>query len=114
MIKPHGYLYHLNGQSDCFIGIESIPDHNNEIRFGTIFLRNFYTGLDYSQNLIMLGLNQAIGSQKYIPAEIHGSSKLPDIEDHKGAALAIVIVILLLVSVIGIGYFFREKLHKGV
>jgi hypothetical protein len=28
-IKPRGYLYHLGGQGDCFIGIESIPDKTN-------------------------------------------------------------------------------------
>lgn len=48
VIKPRGYMYHLGGQSDdCFIGIESIPDSANQYRLGTIFLRNFYTALNF-------------------------------------------------------------------
>ena len=58
MIKPRGYLYHQPLQnSDCFIGLESIPDDANQYRLGRVFLRNFYTGLDYDQNLIMIGPN---------------------------------------------------------
>lgn len=41
----------------CFIGLEGIPDKYNQIRLGTVFLRNFYTVLDYDNNLIALGLN---------------------------------------------------------
>lgn len=32
---------------DCFIGISAIPDSLNQYRLGTIFLRNFYTVLDF-------------------------------------------------------------------
>lgn len=56
-IKPSGYLFNLPGQDDCFIGIQSIPDSFNQFRLGTIFLRNFYAGLDYEKNFIMIGLN---------------------------------------------------------
>ena len=57
-ISPRGYLYRLQGQdNDCFIGIESIPDSENHYRLGRIFLRNFYTTLDFDKNLIMLGVN---------------------------------------------------------
>lgn len=56
VIKPQGYLYSMGGQNaDCFIGIESIPDNN--FRLGTIFLRNFYTALDFEHNFIMIGVN---------------------------------------------------------
>ena len=45
-IKPRGYLYSLGSEkSDCFIGIESIPDRDNHYRLGTVFLRNSYTAL---------------------------------------------------------------------
>lgn len=58
-IKPRGYLYHLADQNkDCFIGISSIPDSLNQYRLGTIFLRNFYTSLDFDRNQIMIGLNK--------------------------------------------------------
>jgi lipopolysaccharide assembly outer membrane protein LptD (OstA) len=56
-IKPKGYLYSLPNQDDCFIGVQSIPDKFNQFRLGTIFLRNFYTGLDFDKNLILIGLN---------------------------------------------------------
>jgi hypothetical protein len=47
-IKPRGYLYpSFEGQSDCQIGIQGIPDELNEYRLGAIFLRNFYVGLDF-------------------------------------------------------------------
>jgi hypothetical protein len=50
MIEPEGYLYSYDGQSDCFIGIQSIPDRLQQYRLGTIFLRNFYVGLDFYTN----------------------------------------------------------------
>lgn len=57
-IKPRGYLYSLRGQeTDCFIGFESIPNTENHYRLGRIFLRNFYTTLDFDKNLIMIGVN---------------------------------------------------------
>jgi hypothetical protein len=52
-IKPRGYLYNMiqaEDQQGCFIGIEAINDKLNEIRLGSIFLRNFYIGLDYRFN----------------------------------------------------------------
>lgn len=60
-------MYSLGGgQSDCFIGIQSIPDRYNQYRLGTIFLRNFYTGLDYENNLVVLGINNGITSAELI------------------------------------------------
>ena len=52
-IKPRGYLYNMiqaEDQQGCYIGIEAINDKLNEIRLGSIFLRNFYIGLDYRYN----------------------------------------------------------------
>jgi len=47
-ITPRGYLYRLpNQNNDCFIGLQSIPDNSKQYRLGTVFLRNFYTALDY-------------------------------------------------------------------
>lgn len=51
-----GYIYQLPGQEDCFIGIKPTPDEQNQVRLGTIFLRNFYAGLDFDNNKFMLGL----------------------------------------------------------
>ena len=50
IIHPRGYLYSLPNQKDCFIGIQSIPDNMNQYRLGTIFLRNFYVGLDFDKS----------------------------------------------------------------
>lgn len=66
-IKPEGYLYSLGAQADCFIGISSIPDKYNQYRLGTIFLRNFFVGLDYESNLILIGINKGATA-----AALHG------------------------------------------
>lgn len=58
ILKPRGYLYYLNADiTKCFIGIQKIPDSANQYRLGTVFLRNFYTALDYDNNLILMGFN---------------------------------------------------------
>lgn len=54
-ITPRGYLYTMD--SHCYVGIEGIPDALNYYRLGTVFLRSFYTVLDFDQDLIMVGLN---------------------------------------------------------
>lgn len=75
-IKPRGYIYSLGSEtSDCFIGIESIPDRDNHYRLGTIFLRNFYTALDYDENLIIMGVNN--GSSDRAKAIINGKVNNP-------------------------------------
>jgi hypothetical protein len=40
------------------VGVEGIPDNLNQIRLGSVFLRNFYTVLDFDNNYIMIGLNK--------------------------------------------------------
>lgn len=50
VIKPEGYLYNMPNMNDCFVGVSSIPDVFNQYRLGTIFLRNFYMGLDYKND----------------------------------------------------------------
>lgn len=49
-IDPRGYIYpSMHGDSFCKIGISGIPEQSGiaKFRLGTIFLQNFYTGLDY-------------------------------------------------------------------
>lgn len=41
----------------CLVGIESIPDSENHYRLGIQFLKNFYTALDYGNNVIMIAIN---------------------------------------------------------
>jgi hypothetical protein len=57
-IQPQGYLYSNHYQSDCFIGVQAIADNLNQYRLGTIFLRNFYVGLDYNYDQIVIGLKE--------------------------------------------------------
>ena len=58
-INPYGYTYqeYDNKQGFCQIGLESLPS-KNEYRLGTVFLRNFYVGLDYDKDLIIIGVNK--------------------------------------------------------
>jgi hypothetical protein len=78
VIKPRGYLYRQPLQTnDCFIGIESIPDSSNQYRLGRVFLRNFYTALDYEQNLIMIGPNafSSQGAKAFIQGKVNNPFK---------------------------------------
>ena len=45
-------------QKGCYIGIEAINNKYNEIRLGSLFLRNFYVGLDYRYNSIAIVQNK--------------------------------------------------------
>lgn len=111
LIKPRGYLYSMIGQSsDCFIGIQSIPDTENHFRLGTIFLRNFYTALDYDHNLIAIGVNaQSSGGGE---ATIIGKTRNPldyfnpDPTSHMSVPYVILCLVLMFVT--GIVYYVRE------
>ena len=72
-MNPRGYLYYIDENiQECYIGVSSIPDSKNQFRLGKIFLWNFYTVLDYDQNLIKIGVN--VGSKDIAKAEIDGGS----------------------------------------
>ena len=59
IIHPRGYLSPMFGDERfCVLGIEGISDSLNEYRLGSVFLRNFYVGLDYEYNQLVLGLNK--------------------------------------------------------
>ena len=101
VIKPRGYTYSMG--NDCFIGISAIDDSLHQIRLGTVFLRNFYTGLDFDKNMIMLGVNaqnndsevSIIGKSANPYGGQKGSGKV-------GAVFAI--VSLALMFLVGCGY----------
>lgn len=59
IINPKGYTYQLDeNQGYCQVGIAADKNSDsNEYRLGTIFLRNFYTSLDYDADLIAIGVN---------------------------------------------------------
>jgi hypothetical protein len=110
VIKPRGYLYHLDGQYlDCFIGIESIPDSTNQYRLGTVFLRNFYTGLDYDENLIMIGVNK--GSSDTAKAELIGKIYNPykHVDAPGGGSVAVVLCFFLVLFAMAVLYIVKAK-----
>ena len=90
-------------KNKCFVGIEAVPDKFNQIRLGRVFLRNFYTVLDYEQNLIMLGLNQEAGGAT--TASINDNNPLkgvkPKSESNGGLVAFFVIFFILLAGVVG-------------
>mmetsp|Transcript_9682 Transcript_9682/g.16287 ORF Transcript_9682/g.16287 Transcript_9682/m.16287 type:complete len:234 (-) Transcript_9682:135-836(-) len=106
-IKPQGYLYSEPYQSDCFVGIERIPDRMNQYRLGTIFLRNFFTGLDYENGQILIGLNYGTSF-----ASISGGSPNPFIKDTGNGAIVFVLCFLLILLFIAIIFYFRARQHE--
>lgn len=114
IIKPRGYLYHMENQDDCFIGIQAIPESANQYRLGTIFLRNFYTALDYEQNLIIIGVNA--GASDLAKAEIDGKVYNPFKESSKGneggIASLLFIFLLIIIVIIAFWYFMKQEEHK--
>jgi len=77
----------FDDQSDCYIGFRGIADYYNEYRLGSIFLRNFFVGLDYDEDKIHIGLNSANTDSEMVDLRIHGdwvyndTNNIPD--EHK-------------------------------
>jgi hypothetical protein len=109
-IKPKGYLYSLATQQDCFIGISSLPDSLNQYRLGTIFLRSFYLGLDFEQDLVLMGINKG---REDSHAEILGKSENPLLpKNGLGVGWWILTFILMLVGIGGFIYWRQRKIEK--
>ena len=106
-IKPKGYLYSLGAQNDCFIGLSSIPDKYNQYRLGTIFLRNFYTGLDFENNMLLIGINK--GSTA---AESHGKSENPFKPREGNGAVLFVITFIIVMIAVAVACFVRSKRNE--
>ena len=80
----------------------------NQYRLGTIFLRNFYTALNFETNLIMIGVNK--GSSDTAKAKIIGEVYNPFAEaDKSGAGLAFVIILLLILFSLAILSFLKSN-----
>lgn len=111
-IAPQGYLHQLDVKGykpTCLIGIESIPDSQNQYRLGLTFLKNFYMALDFENNHIMIGVNNN-GPSKFkdisTEDEFNKNNNIPDEkEEEKDTSAALWVVIILLVLVIaGVGF----------
>ena len=103
-LSAKGYLYDKDGK--CFVGIESIPDKFNHIRLGRVFLRNFYTVLDFENNYIMLGINLS-GDHNY-KASINGPLKESIEKAFNGGTLTAFLILLLIAGLVG-GFFYWRK-----
>merc|ERR1719329_1643940 len=101
-LPPLAYMINLDRH--CIVGIERIPGNQNLFRFGTLFLQNFVTVLDYDKNEVHLGVNTDASSV----AKIGEISRTPDkknviIDNHVAINLAIA-AILIVIGTIGIFY----------
>jgi hypothetical protein len=92
---------------DCFIGVSSIPDKYNQYRLGTIFLRNFYTGLNFDKNMLLIGLNQGTTS-----AELHGKAENPFRPTSTSGAVIFVVIFLVVMFLIALACFIRAKKNE--
>jgi len=95
-----GYLYEIAFQNECFIGVSSIPDKYNQYRLGTVFLRNFYTALDYENNTIMLGINKGTTSAKLV-----GKAENPQKPRSGGVGGMVAGIVIFFICMFGIGAF---------
>lgn len=91
-------------KEECFIGVQSIPDKYNQYRLGTIFLRNFYAGLDYENDLILIGVNQGTTS-----AYMTGEAPDPNTPKKKLGATIWVILFIISMIAISIALFVRQQ-----
>ena len=91
-------------KDECFIGVQSIPDSYNQYRLGTIFLRNFYTALDYEHNLVIMGINKGTTSAVMI-----GDAPNPIKPESGGGATVWVILFIVSMIAISIGLFVRQQ-----
>lgn len=99
----------MNGQNnECFVGIQSIPDSANQYRLGTIFLRNFYTALDFDNNLILIGVNK--GSSLDNRAKIRGKIDNPVNPPSKpNSYWWVIILIFILAFVVAVAFFVHQS-----
>lgn len=110
-IRPEGYLYSLPNQDDCFIGIQKLPRGEHHIRLGTIFLRNFYVGLDFGQNMVLLGLNQ--GSDRALMDNRESNPNVaPKPNRHGTGALFFILLFLFMLFIISLVCYLRAKKNE--
>jgi hypothetical protein len=84
---------------------------------GTIFLRNFYTALDFDNNLIIIGLNK--GAQK-IPKKgaaaksyIQGKVQNPFYRPPEMHGLSLIIIMIVIVCLLVFLYLITGRRPKG-
>jgi len=110
IIRPQGYTYQLPGMTDCFIGVSSIPDSFNQYRLGTIFLRNFYTGLNFETQEIMLGLNEGTDTADMIGKS--ESKKVKNLKPRGGGLIFISFFMLVILTIAMVCYCRNKKIQE--
>lgn len=110
VLKPRGYLYSIDPSSqECTIGIQAIPDSLNQYRLGSVFLRNFYVGLDYANNKLLIGLNKNTND-----ADIVGNSPNPFNNKPKSNSTAVFLVFFFLgLTILGGLCYYRHKRNEN-
>lgn len=53
VLRPHAYLWSYSGDDGCNVGFEKTK--SDDYYLGTLFLRNFYVGLDFEFNSVLIG-----------------------------------------------------------
>lgn len=104
-IYPKGYTYQLDkNQGYCQVGLQGIPGESNEYRLGTIFLRNFYTSLDYEKDQIAIGVNRGAAKER---AEIigHNFDPFEELPDDGPTLGSYILIILMAIMCAGITIF---------
>ena len=110
IIHPKGYLSPQFGdEKSCVLGIEGISDSFNEYRLGSTFLRNFYVGLDYENNNLVLGLNKGNldASMTYPPKDDDSMSNKTI-----GMVGLFVLIYLVIMLVLALVCYLRSKRLK--
>lgn len=101
-------------QGYCQIGLQPTPGGSNAYRLGTIFLRNFYTALDFDKDLIVIGVNR--GSAQLAKATLKGHKANPYLKKPKSnVAVIFVVVIFIVLAVVTLAFFVlrrRDHLKK--
>lgn len=95
----------------CFIALQGIPG-KSEYRLGSIFLRSFYTILDFERDVIGLGINDQL--KDLAKAQIIGTNFEPEKEKkpRNGASAIFIVFIFIGVFLFGCCYFIVHKVNK--
>ena len=106
-ITPRGYLYSMDGH--CYVGIEGIPNSLNQYRLGNVFLRSFYTVLDFDNDIIMLGLNVDGAASKSAYINHMNAHKIVNSPAQTVFIVILILVLLCIAAVIGYKVWQKRK-----
>jgi hypothetical protein len=106
-LRPKGYIYEIGPhEKRCQIGIEKLKGVQSEYRLGSVFLRNFYTGLDYKNDMIYIGVNK--GQAENARASIHGRVYNP-FKPRYTIFKATLIILFFGIIICGVVYYVHRK-----